>query len=246
VNGVTTAGSFAEHTCTAPPERSDRMRDIVLAHVPADRAIRVLDLGCGTGSLLFRLADALPQATLLGIDVSPATVLAARQEQEQRAIAPRVRFEVADYLQHHAGAFDAIVSDGVLHLIPGDTGSLVRKLAADLNTGGVFVCAMPFECAYNSAFAVLRGALRRIRSPWLDRLILVAGRLLHGREMNDAGLRERVGYMYIPPERVMDASLRRAFDSAGLQQVGEYEMKSVSLSQLKHRVTVFTRRSEAR
>ena len=243
---MSTAGTFAGHTCTAPPERSDRMRDIVLAHVPVDRAIRVLDLGCGTGSLLFRLAEFLPQATLLGIDVSPANVVAARQEQERRAMAARVRFEVADYLEYRTEAFDAIVSDGVLHLIPGDTGALVRKIVADLNTGGVFVCAMPFECAYNSVFSVLRGALRRIRSPWLDRLILFIGRILHGREMNDAGLRERVGYMYIPPERVMDASLRRAFDSAGLQQVVEYEMQSVSLSQLKHRVTVFIRRGAAR
>jgi len=240
------AGTFVHHTCTAPPERSDRMRDIVLAQVPADRAIRLLDLGCGTGSLLLRLADALPQASLVGIDISPANIRAARLEQERRTPTPRVTFEVADYRQHRSGTFDAIVSDGVLHLIPGDTGALVRKIAAELNAGGVFVCAMPIAGAYNRAFSVVRKTLRQIRSPRLDRLILAIGRVVHGHEMSDDGLRERVAYMYMPPERVMDASLRRAFDDAGLQQIAEYGMKHVSLSQLKHRVTVFVRRAEVR
>ena len=45
------------------------MRDIVLEYAPRDKAIAVLDLGCGTGSLVFLLADA-PEARLIGIDVS--------------------------------------------------------------------------------------------------------------------------------------------------------------------------------
>src|SRR4030088_1219172 len=72
---------FADKTCTAPAERSERMGDIVLAHVPRDRAIRLLDLGCGTGSLLFRLAEALPAAALSGVDISPANIRAARTPQ---------------------------------------------------------------------------------------------------------------------------------------------------------------------
>ena len=70
---------FAGKTCTAPAARSDRMRDIVLAHVPADRATRLLDLGAGTGSLVFRLASALPAAEVIGIDISAANVRAAHR-----------------------------------------------------------------------------------------------------------------------------------------------------------------------
>src|SRR5258708_39800686 len=96
------------------------MRDIVVAHVPAERAIRLLDLGAGTGSLVFRLADALPSAQLVGIDVSAANVRAA-MAQAARSDTARVHFEVANYFDFAAQPFDAIVSDGVLHLIPGDT-----------------------------------------------------------------------------------------------------------------------------
>jgi SAM-dependent methyltransferase len=219
------------------------MRDIVVAHVPSDRAVRVLDLGCGTGSLLFRLADVLPHASLVGIDVSDANIRTARREQIGRPAAARIAFETADYLHYHADAFDAIVSDGVLHLVPGDSAALVRKLAHDLKAGGVLVCDMPFACGYNTAFAVLRRALRRIRSSGTDRAILQIGRVLHGRDMNDDGLRERIGYMYVPPERVMDERLLETFESAGLHQIAAHAMPSVSLSQLRHRATVFERRA---
>jgi SAM-dependent methyltransferase len=244
---TSSATGFAENTCSAPPERSDRMRDLVLAHVPSDRQIRILDIGCGTGSLLFRLADALPHASLVGIDLSDANIRAARREQAGRSpAAARIAFETADYLQYRADAFDAIVSDGVLHLVPGDSAALARKLADDLKAGGVLVCDMPFACGYNTAFAGLRRLLRRVRSPSLDRAILLVGRVLHGGEMSDDGLRERIGYMYVPPERVMGERLSRTFESAGLYPTAEYAMKSVSLSQLRHRVTVFERRAERR
>ena len=234
-------GEFADKTCTAPAERSDRMRDIVLAHAPRDRSIRLLDLGCGTGSLLFRLAEALPAAALSGVDISPANIRAARSRQAAQPAAGRVRFEAADYLDYAAEPFDVIVTDGVLHLIPGDTTLLVRKLADDIVPGGLLFCSMPFDCAYNRAFAGVRRALRAVRSSSLDMLILKVGRLLHGSEMDDERLRERVDYMYIAPARMLNNRLTACIASVGLRVVAKYPMNSTSLAQLKHQVTVFVR-----
>ncbi len=99
---------------------------------------------------------------------------------------------------------------------------------------------MPYDCAYNYAFAMLRRALRLVRSRALDALILRMGRMLHGREMDDEGLRERIPYMYIPPQRLAGRSLREAIaPSAGLRLIARHAMPSVSLSQLKHEVLVF-------
>jgi cyclopropane fatty-acyl-phospholipid synthase-like methyltransferase len=235
------SSEYTGRTCSAPAARSDRMRDLVLANVPVGGAVRVLDIGCGTGSLLFRLAEALPAAALVGIDVSPANIRAAKREQANRPAATHAQFEVADYLEYRAEPFEVVVSDGVLHLIPGETTTLVGKLAADLRPGGVLVCDMPFDCWYNRAFAVVRRVLRALRSPWLDRLILQAGRMLHGRQMDDEGLRERVAYMYVPPERMMSDRLAASFASAGLRRTREYAMQSASPSQLRHRVTIFVR-----
>ena len=242
MTGTSNAAELAGATCTAPAERSDRMRDIVLAHVPSDQPIRLLDVGCGTGSLLFRLSDALPNATLYGIDVSAANVQAARREQTARRANAPLHFEAADYLRYTPSApFDAIVADGVLHLIGGDTDALVRKLAGDLRPGGVLVCSMPFDCAYNEVFTVVRRLLGRVRSARVDRAILQVGRMLHGSTMDDDRLRERVPYMYLPPERMMGRPLARTFASAGLSRCADYPMRSTSLSQLRHRVTIFAR-----
>ncbi len=221
------------------------MRDIVLAHVPADRAIRLLDLGAGTGSLIFRLAEALPSAELLGIDVSEANVRAAVAQQAARSDTARVHFEVANYFEFAVQPFDAIVSDGVLHLIPGDTLALITKLAHDLRPGGLVICSMPYDCLYNRLMTVLRRILRSFRSPWLDALILRAARALHGREMDEAALEERVIYMYLVPERVMNDRLMACFTDAGLHRAAEYPMASTSPSQLRHRVTVFVRDAPA-
>jgi len=241
VTAPSRGGEFAGVTCTAPAERSDRMRDIVVAHVPADRPVRLLDVGCGTGSLLFRLADALPRASLVGIDLSRANIDAARSGHRRGASAVRVQLEVADYMAFAAPPFDAIVADGVLHLVPGDTGALARKLAADLRPGGVLVCDMPYESAYNAAFGIARRFLRRVRTTWMDRAILQIGRMFHGHQMSDEGLRERVRYMYMPPTRLLGARLLREFEAAGLRRSIDYPVKSTSLSQLRHCVTVFTR-----
>jgi SAM-dependent methyltransferase len=217
------------------------MRDIVLTHLPRDRHIRLLDIGAGTGSLVFRLADALPDADVTGIDISAANVRAAVAQQAARTEGGRAHFEAANYLEYAAGPFDAIVADGVLHLIPGDTSSLIRKLARDVRPGGLLICSMPFDCVYNRAMTLARRMLRAMRSPGLDDLMVRAGHLLHGHEMDDAGLRERIIYMYLAPERVMSGLLIAAFAEAGLHRVAEYPMRSVSLSQLRHRVTVFAR-----
>jgi len=105
---------------------------------------------------------------------------------------------------------------------------------------------MPFECAYNTIFSQVRRGLRAVRSRWLDRRILQVGRIVHSKDMDDNRLRERVDYMYMPPERMMGDRLAGCFASAGLDRAAEYPIRSTSPSQLKHGVTVFVRGAAAR
>ncbi len=236
---------FAKLTCSAPAERSRRMCELVLAHSPRDRASLVLDVGCGTGSLVFLLAGALPSATLVGLDVSAPNLAAAEAHRAtlDESTASRVRFELADYLARPATPADVVTSDGVLHLMPGDTRALFAKLSADVRPQGVLVVCMPYDCAYNYAFAMLRRLLRLLRSPVLDAAILAIGRRMHGATMSDDGLRERVPYMYMPPERLAGRRLRESIAPAvGLHLIARHPMPSTSPSQLKHEVLVFEKR----
>jgi SAM-dependent methyltransferase len=233
---------YAGRTFSAPAERTNRWCEIVVAQLPGERPIRVLDVGCGTGALVFRLLEALPHAEMTGVDVSAANIRAAEAACAASPGAARARFVQADYLDYTAVPVDAIVSYGVLQLVGGGTRALFQKLARDLVPGGRLIACMPYDCMYNRMFVILRRVLRAFRSPALDSVILRIGRLLHGHEMDDEGLRERIHYMYLPPARVADRALRdQVAPSVGLRMVARYSMKNVSLSQLRHEIIVFER-----
>lgn len=231
-------GEFEGQTCSAPELRTARMAEVVLRHVDAGTPARVLDLGCGTGRLALRLIEALPLAHVTGLDISAANIRAAEQARAGHAAAERLHLTHADYLGFDGGPFDVVVTDGVLHLVPVDDATLIGKLAADVGPGGLLVVCMPHACAYNAAFAGARRMLRALRSRALDRAIAAAGRLLHP-EASDEMLRERIHYMYRPPERVMGPALAARFAAHGLHRVATSPMPSSSLAQLRHSVTVW-------
>ena len=86
---------------------ADRTADLALTCGPAPR--RILDVGCGTGYLLGRLAARAPQAEVLaGIDAAPAMIEVARDA----AADGRLRFVVgtAERLPWATVAFDLVVS----------------------------------------------------------------------------------------------------------------------------------------
>ncbi len=83
---------------------------------------RVLDLGCGTGHLTARIAEA--GAEVVGIDSSPEMIAEARR------LYPGLRFEVADARDFAFDEpFDAVFSNAVLHWIkpPEDAIGCVRR-----------------------------------------------------------------------------------------------------------------------
>ncbi len=65
---------------------------------------RVMDVGCGTGQLLTRLADILPSAALCGVDAAPGMTRAAHERGLNVSVA------VAEALPFPDGAFDLVVS----------------------------------------------------------------------------------------------------------------------------------------
>jgi trans-aconitate 2-methyltransferase len=108
----------------------------LLQLVDARPGLRAIDLGCGTGELTRRLADALPGSDVLGIDSSPEML--ARAEGQAR---PGLRFELAN-LRDLAGGWDLIFSHAVLQWVE-DHAALIPMLLGRLNPGGQLVVQMP-------------------------------------------------------------------------------------------------------
>jgi trans-aconitate 2-methyltransferase len=120
-------------------ERAQPFFDL-LAQVRADPAMRIADLGCGTGRLTRVLHERLDARETIGIDRSPKML----QEQQDQPTAPGLRFEIGTIEEFPAGrgAFNLIFSNAAFHWVAGHE-QLLARLASALNTGGQLAFQVP-------------------------------------------------------------------------------------------------------
>jgi trans-aconitate 2-methyltransferase len=117
-------------------ERARPFLDL-LARVGAQDPAVVVDLGCGEGRGTAVLADRWPGARVIGVDSSPEMLAAAA------ATAERVEFvegDVRDWVPDEP--VDVVVSNAVLHWVPGHDAVLTR-CAGWLRPGGWLAVQVP-------------------------------------------------------------------------------------------------------
>ena len=118
-------------------ERSQPFFDL-LALVEARPAMRVVDLGCGTGELTRLLHQRLKAGETLGLDSS-----AAMLAKSQAFAGDGLRFEQRDIGEFAAeGEFDLVFSNAALHWLPCHE-ALLARLTAALKPGGQLAVQVP-------------------------------------------------------------------------------------------------------
>ena len=103
------------HSIRTPAERAawDRILDLV---VPARGKLDALDVGCGTGFLVFELAARGHRVT--GVDFAPAMIAEARRKAADRALAVRLEEADAEQLPFASTSFDLVISRHLLWTLP--------------------------------------------------------------------------------------------------------------------------------
>lgn len=135
--------------------------DDCLALVEKRAGLRVVDLGCGTGELTRRLADALPDSDVLGVDTSPE-MLARAAPVARRGL----RFSPGK-LEETTGHWDLVFSHAAIHWVE-DHPRLIPRLFELVAPGGQLVVQLPSNHHHFSQIAIRETASEAPFSAALD------------------------------------------------------------------------------
>src|SRR5206468_2119516 len=105
--------------------------------------LAVVDLGCGTGDLTRRLADALVDSHVVGIDSSPEMLARAAEH-----LRPDLSFEERS-IEDVDGEWDLVFSHAALHWVP-DHRRLIPRLFGLVRPGGQLVVQLPSNAGHPS------------------------------------------------------------------------------------------------
>lgn len=99
-------------------------------------AIKILDVGCGTGEITRRLAEYYPQATVIGMDILASNLAFAARDSAQ--LADRVTYEQGDafHLGFDSGSIDLLVCRHMSQAVP-DFPLVLAEFMRVLKPGGV-------------------------------------------------------------------------------------------------------------
>lgn len=95
--------------------RESRWRPALVAQTHCAPGERVLDLGCGTGTLTVLLARTTPAAQIVGLDPDPEALEIARAKAARAGMAIGFRQARAEDAELELGSFDRVVTSLVLH-----------------------------------------------------------------------------------------------------------------------------------
>ncbi len=112
---------------------------LITRHVPADRDLRIADLGCGHGTLVACLRTA-GYRNVVGVDVSGEQVAVARQ----LGIEGITEGGLQDFLEARRDALDAVILMDVLeHLTKEEIFAMLSAVRAALKPGGRVIIHVP-------------------------------------------------------------------------------------------------------
>ena len=99
----------------------------------------MLDLGCGVGGTVLRIAETLPSASVTGVTISRRQVEIARRLARRRGLADRCRFLLADFEEGDLGCGHdvAVAVEAAVHAVHPER--FYRAAARALRPGGTLV-----------------------------------------------------------------------------------------------------------
>jgi ubiquinone/menaquinone biosynthesis C-methylase UbiE len=116
---------------------------------------RILDIGCGTGSLLIQLKRLYPGTDVVGLDPDAKALARASRKAAREAVSIQFDHGFGDELPYPEASFDRVLSSLMFHHIPADEKvKTVRAIRRVLKPGGEFHM-LDFEGPEKGAHGIL-------------------------------------------------------------------------------------------
>lgn len=115
----------------------DEMRAAFIRDAGLAAGQRILDIGCGTGSLLVRIAETVPGAHGSGLDPDPKALARAERKAASAGVDISWTEGFGDELPHADASFDRVVSSFMFHHLRLDVKQgMLREARRVLKAGG--------------------------------------------------------------------------------------------------------------
>jgi len=117
----------------------DRARRTLIDQAALAPGNDVLDVGCGTGTLLLQIRESFPSVATVGLDPDPKALARARRKFEREGAAVRFDQGFADALPYPDASFDRVFSSMMFHHVETtDKEQMLREARRVLRPGGSF------------------------------------------------------------------------------------------------------------
>ena len=182
----------------------DKARRALLDQAAVGHTHRVLDIGCGTGTLVTLIKRLYPEAHVIGLDPDPKALARGKRKAEQTAVSVQFDQGFSDELPYPDASFDRVFSSFMFHHLREDQREkTLHEIRRVLAPGGSFHM---LDFGRPEAHA----------DEWLRRWLRSSHRLKDNSETRIFSLMRQAGFVSV--EKIMDGAML-----FGLLRLGYYQ-----------------------